>query len=198
MRKSMLSVGFLFVVLVILSFSTRNVSAPDNTSIIISTSDGTMSGTDHQATFLITVTNNEASGSHHVFLTLETPVLPSGSLWDSPPAIANALPAGWTYSFSPSELDVGHGQSVQSTLTITGTAGTPPGLKPFKVTGYWIAYVIDNPIRNVYASANNNSFVTVMVKLMVPEYLLGTILGLVGMFAAFGAYYFQKRKQFSP
>jgi hypothetical protein len=196
MRKSVLSVGFLFVVLVILSFSTRNVSAPTSESpILIVTSDGYMSGTDHQATFLITVVmvNNDPSG-HHVFLTLETPVLPSGSVWDSPPVIANALPPGWTYSFSPSELDMSHGQSV---LTITGTAGTPPGLKPFKVTGYWIAYVIDNPMHDVYKSANNNSFVTVEVKLMVPEYLLGTILGLAGMFAAFGTYCFSRRKQSS-
>jgi len=156
-----------------------------------------MSKYDHQATFLINVVNNDAS-DHHVFLTLETPVLPSGSIWESSPPGAVLLPEGWTYSFSPSEFDVGHGQSKQSTLTITGTAGTPPGLKPFTVIGYWIAFIYDDPVRYVYASAHANGRLTVLLKLMIPEYWLGTALGMVGMFAAFGAYYFQKRKQFSP
>jgi hypothetical protein len=201
LRKGVLSVGFMFAVLILLSFSTRNVSALDGTSISVGVSDGFMSGTDHQATFLVTVVNNEASGSHHVFLTLEVPVLPSGDQWNTLP-VAYPLEPGWTYSFSPSEFDVGHGQSKQSTLTITGTGGTIPGLKPVEVIGYWIDHLTEDTsgMHNVYAWATPpfNSYVTVLVKLMVPEYLLGTILGLVGMFAAFGAYYFQKRKQFSP
>lgn len=205
MRKSVLLVGLLFAVLILSSFSTRNVSALANITLSMSTIDGTMSGTsDHQATFLVTVVNNDPSGSpvRHVFLTLDTPVLPSGGLWDpaSPPATVVQLPVGWTYSFSLSEFDVGPGQSKQSTLTITGTAGTPPGLIPFTVIGYWIDHVIDNTsgIHNVYTLVRDNGRLDIMLKLMVPEYWLGTILGLVGMFAAFGAYYFQKRKQFSP
>jgi hypothetical protein len=204
MRKGVLLVGLLFAVLIISPFSTRNVSALANIGLSISTSDGTMSGaTDHQATFLVTVVNNDPSGSlvRHVFLTLDTPVLPSGGLWDpaSPPATVVPLPVGWTYSFSLSEFDVDPGQSKQSTLTITGTAGTPPGLIPFTVIGYWIDHVIDNTgIHNVYTLVRANGRLTIIVKLMIPEYWLGTILGLVGMFAAFGARYFQKRKQFSP
>ena len=152
-----------------------------------------------QATFTITVTNNEASGSHHVFLTLKDIALPAGSQWDSgaDPGDFPDLHTGMTYSFNPSELDVGAGQSKQSTLTMTGMAGDPPGYKTFKAAGYWIAYVLDDPMRNVYASSCVNGAVIVVVKLMIPEYLLGTILGLIGMFAAFGAYYFRKHKQFS-
>ena len=198
MRKGILAVGLIFVGLILISFSTGNVSAPSGMSITLSNTDRYMSGTDHQATFLITVTNNEASGSHHVFLTLEDIALPSGSQWDSPPLAHLDLPKGWTYSFSPSELDVDHGQSKQSTLTIIGTAGTPPGGKTFIATGYWVAYVLDDPVRYVYTPANAWSNVMVLVKLMIPEYLLGTAIGLAGMFGAFGAYYFRKRKQFSP
>jgi len=156
-----------------------------------------MSETDWQATFLITVTNDEASGSHHIFLTLKDIALPSGSQWDSDPGDHPDLHLGMTYSFSPSELDVGHGQSVQSTLTITGTPGTPPGFKTFRATGYWVAYILDDPLRYVYSSASVPGHVIVIVKLMIPEYWLGTILGLGGMFAAFGAYYFQKRRKFT-
>ena len=102
--------------------------------------------------------NTDPSGSlvRHVFLTLETPVLPSGSLWDpaSPPATAIPLLPGWTYSFSLSEFDVGPGQSKQSTLRITGTAGTPPGLAAFTVIGYWIDDLIEDTSgkHDVYAS----------------------------------------------
>jgi len=197
MRKSELLVGLMFAVLILLSFSTRNVSAPTGTSIGISIVDEYMSETDWQATFLITVTNDEASGSHHIFLTLKDIALPSGSQWDSDPGDHPDLHLGMTYSFSPSELDVGHGQSVQSTLTITGTPGTPPGFKTFRATGYWVAYILDDPLRYVYSSASVPGHVIVIVKLMIPEYWLGTILGLGGMFAAFGAYYFQKRRKFT-
>ena len=198
MRKSELLLGILLAVLILVSFSARDVSASSGLSIGISTVDGIVSATDRQATFLVTVTNNEASGSRHVFLTLKDPALPSGSQWDVEPFFPE-FPTGWTYSLSPSELDVAHGQSAQSTLTINGPAGDPPGLRQFRVVGYWVAYIIDNPVRYVYTSASSPQIMLfVQVKLMVPEYLLGTILGLAGMFGALGAYYFQKRKQFSP
>lgn len=184
LRKNVCIV-LLFGLLVYQAFSVANVFAQPAISITITPIDDTMQGLDHEATFKITTTNNAPSVERHVLLTLEVPILPPGGTWLGPPPTAYVLPSGWTYSISPNEFDIDEGQSIESTLVITGSVSTSPGDYPFRVIGYWSVDSDDGArAPEDYEWTSDSDDVSVLSILVIPEFPLGTIAALVTCIAA--------------